>query len=193
MEARTFTHFLTLDAPQNVWTARVQQKASILQRGLKALFPVGVAAPLSPIYVKVAQFYVEREENIPRILQGIMDAFNELAESVNMRQGGIIAILGDAEVAGDTAFSPVHLGLGCSRTLRKLLQKHVPETIVDEGYSPRVDLFQGCGGRPMVRLRARTGQGEEQLGALNIATVNFRPRAQLEASQSSTQVINLYD
>ena len=113
MEARTFTHFLTLDAPQNVWTARVQQKASILQRGLKALFPVGVAAPLSPIYVKVAQFYVEREENIPRILQGIMDAFNELAESVNMRQGGIIAILGDAEVAGDTAFSPVHLGLGC--------------------------------------------------------------------------------
>ena len=27
----TFTHFLTLDAPQDVWTARVQQKASILQ------------------------------------------------------------------------------------------------------------------------------------------------------------------
>ena len=63
-----------------------------------------MATPLSPIYVKVAQFYVEREEDIPRILQGIMDAFNELAESVNMRRGGIIAILGDAEVAGDTAF-----------------------------------------------------------------------------------------
>ena len=92
-----------------------------------------MATPLSLIYVKVAQFYVEREEDIPRILQGIMDAFNKLAESANMRQGGIIAILGDAEVAGDTAFSLVHLGLGCSRTLRNPLQRHVPETIVDKG------------------------------------------------------------
>ena len=110
-----------------------------------------------------------------------------------MKQGGIIAILGDVEVAGNTAFSPVHLGLGCSRTLRNLLQRHVPETIVDEGYSPRVELFEGCGGRPMVRLRARTGQGQEQLGALNIATVSFRPRVQLEASQRTIQVINLDD
>ena len=64
---------------------------------------------------------------------------------------------------------------------------------MDEGYSPRVELFEGCGGRPMVRLRARTGQGEEQLGALNIATVSFRPRVQLEAAQRTTQVINLDD
>ena len=31
--------------------------------------------------------------------------FNKLAESLNMRPGGIIAILGDVEVAENTAFS----------------------------------------------------------------------------------------
>ena len=47
-----------------------------------------MATPLSPIYVTVAQFYVEKEGDIPRILQGITNAFNELAESVNIKQGG---------------------------------------------------------------------------------------------------------
>ena len=63
-----------------------------------------MATPLSPIYVTVAQFYVEKEGDIPRILQGITNAFKELAESVNMKQGGIIASLGDVEVAENTAF-----------------------------------------------------------------------------------------
>ena len=97
------------------------------------------------------------------------------------------------EVAGNTAFSPVHLGLSCTRILRNLLQKHVPETLTDEGYSPRVKLFEGCGGGPMVRLRARTDQGQEQLGALNISTVSFRPRVQLDAAQRGTLVVNLDD
>ena len=97
------------------------------------------------------------------------------------------------EVAGNTAFSPVHLGLSCTRILRNLLQKHVPETLTDEGYSPRVKLFEGCGGGPIVRLRAQTGQGQKQLGALNISSVSFRPRVQGVAAQHSTLVINLDD
>ena len=96
-------------------------------------------------------------------------------------------------MAGNTAFSPVHLGLGRSRALRNLLQKHVPESVVDEGYSPRVKLFKGCGGGPMVKLRARTDQGLEQFRALNISTVSLRPRAQLDAAQHGTPVINLDD
>ena len=56
-----------------------------------------------------SMFYVESEGDIPRILQGIKNAFNELAISVNMKEGRIIA-LGDAEVDESTAFSPVHLG-----------------------------------------------------------------------------------
>ena len=67
------------------WT---QRRASILQRGLKSLFPAGVATPLSPICVTVAQFYVEKERDISWILQGIANAFNKLADSLNMRPGG---------------------------------------------------------------------------------------------------------
>ena len=103
----------------------------------------------------------------------------------------MLAIIGDVEVAGNAAFCPVHLGLGRSRALRTLLQKHVPETVVEEGYSPRVKLFEGCGEGPMVQLRARTDQGLEQFGALNISTVSLRPRAQLDPTQRSTPVLSL--
>ena len=151
-----------------------------------------MATSLSPIYVTVARFYVESEGDIPRILQGIKNAFNELAISVNMKEGRIIA-LGDAEVDESTAFSPVHLGHGCSRLIRNLLQKYVPETLAEEDYSPRVILFEGCSGGPLVRLRARTGKGQEQLGALNISTVSLRPVVQGVAAQHSTLVINLDD
>ena len=64
---------------------------------------------------------------------------------------------------------------------------------MDEGYSPRVILFEGCGEGPMVRLRAQTDQGQEQLKALNISTVSFRPRVQGDAAQRDTLVVNLDD
>ena len=114
-EGKTFTHFLTLDSPQDDWARQFQRKTSILQRGLRALFPAGMATPLTPLYVPVAQFYVEKEGDILRILQGITNAVNKLAELVNMKHGGIIATLEDVEMAGSTAFTPVHLGLSCMR------------------------------------------------------------------------------
>ena len=84
-EGKTFTHFLTLDSPQDDWARQFQRKTSILQRGLRALFPAGMATPLTPLYVPLAQFYVEKEGEIPRILQGITNAVNKLAELVNMK------------------------------------------------------------------------------------------------------------
>ena len=85
MEGKTFTTFSAWTPPsQDVWATRFQR----LQRGLKSLFPAGVATPLSPIYVTVAQFYVEKERDISWILQGIANAFNKLADSLNMRPGG---------------------------------------------------------------------------------------------------------
>ena len=90
-ESLPVTHLLTLDD----WTRRFQRRASILQRGLRALFPAGVATPLSPTYVTLAMFSVEGKGDIPRILGGIKSAFNELAASVDMKEGRIIT-LGDA-------------------------------------------------------------------------------------------------
>ena len=78
------THLLTLDSPQDDWTRRFKRRASILQRGLRALFPAGVATPLSPTYVTVARFSVESKGDIPRVLEGIKSTFNELAASGNL-------------------------------------------------------------------------------------------------------------
>ena len=108
---------------------------------------------------------------------------------------GIIATLEDVEIAGSTAFTPVHLGRSCMRILRTLLQKHVPEMIPDEGFAPRIKLFMGCGGDPIVRLHAQTSMVQEQLGALNISSVSLRPRNHEGAVQlpPSTLVIPLDD
>ena len=107
-----------------------------------------------PHHCHQSMFYVESEGDISRILQGIKNAFNELAVTVNMKEGRIIT-LGDVEVDESTAFLPVHLGHGCSRLIRNLLQKYVPETLAEEGYSPLVKLFEGCSGGPLVKMRAR--------------------------------------
>ena len=84
-ESLPVTHLLTLDFLLDDWTRRFQRKASILQRGLKALFPAGVATPLSPVYVTVAEFSVESNEDIPRILEGIKCAYNELAATIDIK------------------------------------------------------------------------------------------------------------
>ena len=109
-----------------------------------------------------------------------------------MKEGRIIA-LGDKEVDKSTAFSPVDLGHDGSRLIRNLLRKFVPETLAKEDYSPRVILFEGCSGGPLLRLRARTGKGQEQLGALNISTFTLRPVVQGVAAQHDALVINLDD
>ena len=96
---------------------------------------------------------MESKGDIPRILEGIKSAFNELAASVNMKEGRIIT-LGDAQVDESTAFMPVDLGHGSSRLIRNLLRKYVPETLVGEDVAPRVTLFKGCSGGPLLRLRA---------------------------------------
>ena len=108
---------------------------------------------------------------------------------------GIIATLEDVKIAGNTAFTPVHLGRSCMRILRTLLLKHVPEMIQDEGFAPRIKLFLGCGGDPIVRFRAQTLMVQEPLGALNISSVSLRPRNQEGALMPppSTLVIHLDD
>ena len=75
------------------------------------------------------------------LLEGIKIAFNELAISVNMKEGRIIA-LGNAEVDESTAFSPVDLGHDCSRLIRYLLRKYVSETLAGEDDSPWVTLLR---------------------------------------------------
>ena len=108
---------------------------------------------------------------------------------------GIIATLEDVKIAGNTAFTPVHLGRSCMRILRTLLQKHIPEMIQDEGFSPRIKLFLGCGGDPVVSFQAQTSMVQEPQGALNISSVSLRPRNQEVAVKPppSTLVIHLDD
>ena len=114
---------------------------------------------------------------MPRVLQGIADAVNELVDTTHMKYG-IFTTLEDVEIEGNTTFMPVHLGKSCMRILRTLLQKHVPEMIQDEGFLPRIKLFLGCGGDPVIRFRAQTSMVQETLGALNISSVSLRLRNQ---------------
>ena len=86
-EDGTFTHFLTWDAAQDDWCQQFQQKASLLQRGLRTLFPSGVAPPLTPLCIPCAWFCVRKEEDMPRVLQGIADAIKELMDTTHMKYG----------------------------------------------------------------------------------------------------------
>ena len=122
---------------------------------------------------------------MPQVLQGIADAVKELVDTTHMKYG-IIATLEDVEFAGNVAFIPVHLGKSCMRILHTLLQKHVPEMILDEGFAHCIRIFLGCGGDPVVCFRAQTSMVQEPLGALNISSVSLRPRNQEGALKPPT-------
>ena len=109
-----------------------------------------------------------------------------------MKEGRIIT-LGDAEVDESTALMPVDLGHGSSRLIRNLLRKYVPETLVGEDVAPRVTLFEGCSGSPLLRLKPRTNKGQEQLGSLKVSTITLRPVVQGVVAQEGALVINLDD
>ena len=148
--------------------------------------------PLSPIYVTVARFSVESKGDIPRILEGIKSAFNELAASINIKEERTIT-LGDTEVDGTTAFTPIDLGHGSSKLFRDLLQKHIPVTLTGKDDCPRVTLFKGCDGGPLLKLRPRTSKGQEQLGSLKVSTITLRPMVRGVVAQEGALVINLDD
>ena len=77
--------------------------------------------------------------------------------------------------------------------LWNLLRKYVPETLAEEDYCPRVILFEGCSGGPLLRLRPRTNKGQEQLGSLKVSTITLQPVVRGVVAQEGALVINLDD
>ena len=98
MEDCTFTNFLTRDAAEDDWCQQFQLKASLLQRGLRTLFPSGMALPLTPVCIPCTWFSVKKEEDMPRVLKGIEDAVKELVDTMH-RKYGMVAGLSESKAS----------------------------------------------------------------------------------------------
>ena len=92
MEDCTFTNFLTRDAAEDDWCQQFQLKASLLQSGLRTLFPSGMALPLTPVCIPCTWFSVKKEEDMPRVLKGIEVAVKELVDTMHRKYGMVAGL-----------------------------------------------------------------------------------------------------